>query len=746
MAFVCVGCMGSTPEDYEDPNTDFEDTKTLDMYGIKVLYRPDSYDFNEGSGGTADEENDYYGKYAYNIMNQLYGIYAIPNTSQPLDFIQGYAPQFYPEQVENPEPGKEYGTKADFLPYLYDSVRYKVDTLGTVNNIEIKSGEFIIRLEPTEADPNNIEVYKNGQKLDHSNPEYLTCVENYGSKFTTFEDYYIVGANTQAAWNWSFDYDITPVGYDESETTPSLDAYLNYRDGNCYTEKPFLNNQHLYNTYILTYDEATQEYIPSYNAEDYYSSQTNFAQSSYQQNFLSSGSETDYSLYSQFTKALEYVIYSYALDLEPATITVEHLSSPIKIGDTDYYYSMNVAGFESEGENSSVEVALNYIKNLFNKCGSFVGLTSLQITKIENWILENVIGAAAYSNDTITTFSNVKEVIDYNKPSSEGAYTRTYEFDISSDVSSVEFGRRYEEVVHNIIDGVCTLVSIGNNGEGGGNVNIDERFLASEIKEYAGNTFVIGDDANFPKYEEGQSDVAILPLEYQSVVLMLNKLQFIENMYIALKYDADLSGTEEGKFGSEYIEIQVDLNYYNHANDVYCTLASKVAKVYDGPYDIEYMPFDGDSGAGDGIAPPDHVSGVEFSSIGKMWKDNPLGDILPVNAFNPEIGNKVLMTEDMKATNYDGTVLVSRSPLVLLGTTDVRKWYSIVEPTENDPLVDADHTYISGRLNHEMFKGSDGCDYLEITYKVLKKPGDANKNYKFYTGIALIDSSDKPIN
>lgn len=722
MAFVCVGCMGSTPEDYEDPNTDFEDTKTLDMYGIKVLYRPDSYDFNEGSGGTADEENDYYGKYAYNIMAQLYYIYSIPNATTTNNYVGQYAPQFYPVQVSNPEPGKEYGTKADFLPYLYDSVRYKVDTIGTVNNIEIKSGEFIIRLEPTESDPNNIEVYKNGQKLDHSNSEYITNVSKYGSSLTTFTDYYIVGANTQAGWNWSFDYDIT-----------NIESFLIYEE--TWNKYPSITlNNHIYGLYRNenNYDNINNYYIN--------------LPISYQQNFLSSGSETDYSLYSQFTKALEYVIYSYALDLEPATITVEHLSSPVTIGGTDYYYSMNVAGFESEGENSSVEVALNGIKDLFNKCGSFVGLTSLQITKIENWILENVIGAAAYSNDTITTFSNVKEVIDYNKPSSEGAYTRTYEFDISSDVSSVEFGRRYEEVVHNIIDGVCTLVSIGNNGEGGGNVNIDERFLASEIKEYAGNTFVIGDDANFPKYEEGQSDVAILPLEYQSVVLMLNKLQFIENMYIALKYDADLSGTEEGKFGSEYIEIQVDLNYYNHANDVYCTLASKVAKVYDGPYDIEYMPFDGDSGAGDGIAPYDHVSGVEFSSIGKMWEDNPLGDILPVNAFNPEIGNKVLMTEDMEATNYDGTVLVSRSPLVLLGTTDVRKWYSIVEPTENDPLVDADHTYISGRLNHEMFKGSDGCDYLEITYKVLKKPGDANKNYKFYTGIALIDSSDKPIN
>lgn len=705
MAFVCVGCMGSTPEDYEDSDTDFEDTKTLDMYGIKVLYRPDSYDFNTGSGGTAEEENIYYGQYAYQIMQTLFDIYALPihTENNPNTNLITYAPQFTTND------------KAEFLPYLYDSVRYKVDTLGTVNNIEVTEGQDVITIKYLKD--GSFEIYKNGTKLENTSEEYSTYTTKYN--LNTFENYYLVGANYQNGWNWSFDYNVE-----------GLEGYLSYYDPE-FTDwnysSPIEKDNHIYGLF------KTNESYYEDNITDYYIGLQNL----YQQNFLTSATgenvEKNYDAYSEFTKALEYAIYCYALDLEPNQITVSH--SPSTVGGTEYFYSMNVSGFVAEGTKSSVDVALEYIQNLFNETGSFVGLTQLQITKIENWILQNIIGPTAYSNDMINIFSNITEVRTYKGTN----YEVSYKFD-ANDASSVEFGRRYQEVVHNIIEGVCSLVSI--SGEGG-DANIDERFLASEIKEYAGNTFIIGDDANFPKYEEGQSEVAILPLEYQSVVLMLNQLQFIENMYIALKYDADLSGTTEGQFGTDYIEIQVDLNYYNHANNVYCTLASEVAKVYDGPYDIEYMQ--GIGGTGDGIAPADHVSGVEFSNIGKMWENNYFGDALPVNAFNPNIGNQILMTEDMKATNYDGSILVSRSPIVLVGTTDVRKWYSIVEPTEDDPLVDENHTYISGKLNHEMFAGQDGCDYLEITYKVLKKPGDANKNYKFYTGIAIIDSSDTPI-
>ena len=50
------------------------------------------------------------------------------------------------------------------------------------------------------------------------------------------------------------------------------------------------------------------------------------------------------------------------------------------------------------------------------------------------------------------------------------------------------------------------------------------------------------------------------------------------------------------------------------------------------------------------------------------------------------------------------------------------------------------HSYITGRLNSEMFAGSDGCDYLELTYRVIKKNGDFDTNYKFYTGIQYMNA------
>ena len=241
MAFVCVGCMGSTPEDYEDSDTDFEDTKTLDMYGIKVLYRPDSYDFNTGSGGTAEEENIYYGQYAYQIMQTLYYIYAISNTTIS-NAIQDYAPQFIND-------------KAEFLPYLYDSVRYKVDTLGTVNNIEVTEGQDVIKIKYLED--GSFEIYKNGTKIENTSEEYSTYTTKYN--LNTFENYYLVGANYQNGWNWSFDYDL--------EDDSKLDAYLNSQDGNNYYNTPTIENNHIYNSYILSYDEQQKDWIPNYDIE-----------------------------------------------------------------------------------------------------------------------------------------------------------------------------------------------------------------------------------------------------------------------------------------------------------------------------------------------------------------------------------------------------------------------------------------------------------------------------------------------
>jgi len=105
------------------------------------------------------------------------------------------------------------------------------------------------------------------------------------------------------------------------------------------------------------------------------------------------------------------------------------------------------------------------------------------------------------------------------------------------------------------------------------------------------------------------------------------------------------------------------------------------------------------------------------------------GNFPSVFAFNKSIALE-------KTGPSSVSIVVSTNPKVLVGTNDARKFYSIIEPLDEE--LEEGTTYITGRSNEKMYSGSDGCDYFEITYKVLKKKGDRNTNYKFYTGIAAI--------
>lgn len=56
-------------DDFEE--SDPETITSSSLYGTKVLYRPDDYNYDEGSGATDGGTNDYYGKYAYQTLNYL---------------------------------------------------------------------------------------------------------------------------------------------------------------------------------------------------------------------------------------------------------------------------------------------------------------------------------------------------------------------------------------------------------------------------------------------------------------------------------------------------------------------------------------------------------------------------------------------------------------------------------------------------------------------------------------------------
>ena len=447
----------------------------------------------------------------------------------------------------------------------------------------------------------------------------------------------------------------------------------------------------------------------------------------YRSQFVSSLDQPEkYEAYSDYAKTLSYVIYRYALDLEPEEVTVEKYSEPVN----NKYVKISIGD-----NNKTPDEALEEAKALFKKLGSFVGLVNRQIRNIKTWVLENVIGDAALSAnaDKITFYRTAMDSegnLGTPQKISDENYNRDYgEKDVYTSAKDVEGDAGLvQDTLDKIITKANTMVSIGKNTDDS-NVDIDDRFLASEVKEYAGTMFLITDDRNFAR-KGSEKPTSIPALEYQSVTIMLKNKMRMDSIWVALKYDND----GKGENSNEYIEMIVDLNFYNHTTNKYYTISSPILQVYDKDYDIDYLCFSEDVAQGEDRV-SGHSSGYVFDALGKHFEgEEHQGDrYASVGAFNTGVGNGILMT-DVGQAGYHGSPAISQTPLVLNGNDSLRTWYEIVEPQS---LIDG-KTYTTGRLDHTKFAGADGCDYLEICYRVLKEPGNSEKNYKFYTGIAAV--------
>ena len=666
------GCGDEYAELDDFQESDPETITSSSLYGTKVLYRPDDYNYDEGSGATDGGSNDYYGKYAWGILNYLYNIYEIANTNTGEDIhynIQSNNPNF---DIENN------------LPYLYDSMRYQVNTEGTVTSRRIEN-------------PYNIDI-----------------------TLPTFQQYQIVGANTSLAWNWGAPYDMKLLNADEDMV--NTNAYLTYENGMSVSVGSLTNvimNNKIYAPYDLSGDNIFTEGVNGY-----------YKYSAFNQTLMlyylgtENAVETEEQKYSDFVKALEYAIYCYAVDLEPAQVTVTFAD--------DGTPNVQVTGYNATSEQSSVDLALEKAEKNFQILGSFVGLADRQIEKIKKWVLDNIIGEDVVNNaDHFYEYPNVTEVVTVDE---NGEYSYSYE--PGAWLRSVELGRDYEGTVANIIQNVCNEVSIGNDD--GSDVTIDQRFPASEVMEYAGTANNVNSDSCFAVPGHENSADKIRPYEYQSIVFMVKEEMRVNGVGIALKYDFGLDRTEKGVYDEEeYLEIIVDVNYYNKQEDELSVLASKKVKVYAGPWDEENVynvwPNEEDNGKGQNWpetgAPEEHCSGIQFNNI----------EIPSLTKFTTDIGDGALMT-DVGKKGYSSSLLISEQPLVLVGTTDARKYYEIVEPGSSEldnEQIPKGYTYLSGRFNSDMFSGV--CDYLEVTFKVLKpipKPDQipSPNRYKFYAG------------
>ena len=661
-----------TEDEYYD---ELEKNQTIPMYGTKVLYRPDHYDFNEGSGGTAEEENDYYGKYAWEILTRLELIYGVANDGTG-DISDNY-----------------YKFDNSTLPYLYDSIRYQVDEYTQVSNTITIDGD-------------GVSISNNGKT--------------------------VMSANLNNDWEWSFlidenDYNTKPYLYNDEDGTIIENENIKR------ITKEIDSSQDFFGNITTWYSGLSENYLSIY---------------------LGATSAEDYDKYSDFVKTLEYVIYCYSLDLTPGEVVV----STENLGSEQYYQIKIIQTANGVQQELTPKEALSAIKETFDKLGSYVGVAERNKDKIIQWILDNVIGQNAMASDSVVEKKNAIEIV-YDGESQFFTNVQSAKDFITSKgitlsesdqekidamqeptVQTIEVGRNYastggtEGTVEKIVDKVCEEVTIG-----GDDVYVDDRFLASEIVEYYGESFTYSKEEDvFPYYEDfttGAGARAIRPLEYQSAVLMFKEEVNISQLIVAFQYDADLDGyqtaTGERFDGSRYIEIEVGLNFFDYETKTKTVVDTKTAIVPDGK---TVDPL-GD----EDLQKLSKQTGISFSQSVMFGFDEPiLGDWkkdLICGAFNVDIGGGVLKT-DVGRNGYKGIPFVSEDPIKIVGNTQVKNYYEIIEPTEEE--IAKGETYLSGQLNSSMFMGSDGCDYLEITYRVIKKVGDTSTNYKFYTGISVL--------
>lgn len=613
------------------------------------------------------------------------------------------------------ETGKVSETKNDYY------AQYAWIVLDSLHNVyNVITPKYFEGTKESEEDENKSAIPN--IEYPASNIEYLYDASRY--MITQTNEYtdangsqFIVTIDTSNSWNWSLDV--------SSEGAKTFFE----------TEGTSFEDEGVFETKIGYQFNSTPTYTNAYRSA--------YVGGKDESNTDAEVAKTNYDTYSDFAKALTYVVYRYSLDLEPEEMSVAKKDEEGNIKPT-----ITING-------KTVDEALTEVKDLHAKYAKFVGINETLSKRIYNWTLNNVIGENAISaqNTPITQIKSTQKKDEngnylYLDADNEETTEITDKKLVEETRSSITINRDYANTLRKIFTKVSSLVSIGGFNDypsvvehlNESNIEVDKPYLSSYLTEYLGNSFMISGDRNFCRTENGKlpySKLLIEPQEYQAVTMMFKEEFQIQSIWVALKYDVDCDGTGETepvkKDETQYIEISLDLNYYNNATNTWKTVASSPRlKVYQGDYDIDYLEWSSENiftNVGRRDCPEDHSSGYVFDALD-----------VKVGAFNTEIGYKALMTQDIGYINYAPTSLVkqlpirSRYPIRLSGHSEVRKYFDIVEPKTED-------AFYTGRFNPSMFSGADGCDYLEVCYTIYKdKNQNLNKNYKFYTGFtAIID-------
>ncbi len=653
MMFFMVGCT-------ETINPDLPYV----IQGAKVLRKPSDYEISDLVDGNSEY---FYNLFAGNIMGQLYSVYS--NLSGFVDSSEENSLGILTDTnlANYSEENKKY---------INDSIRYNIESISTITNDDGTSATIVINFDGWDFSFENYVPSNTGTLAEAQAYSYALAIIN----------------NIDNSDNLSsFSYDIeqnlltitVPIGSFEDYYNNVTDIFGSPKDYSSY----------YYGTTVTFEDDVNKAL---------------YFDSPYYQQYVAGESVT---AVNDYQDALEYAVYLFVLgyDYENADGTENTEDAPyfdFDIRNTQVQesgYTINVPKVYVNGwEDEAIPVAeaLQQVKDLYADLGVYIGVSGTNKEQIKRFILDKVIGVPKDSDGNYDSSFEIQIVNTTNN---------------STDRSTMEMDRCYEQVVTNIIEYACDQVLIGGV-DGEGEVNIDEPFPISEIVDYQGDTFLVRRKDESSVNENGDLSLDHVPeAQYQCISLELRPEDVGENVSLkeislSLQY-YDTGTTDRSLQYLDEIVINVGINYFDSStNTLYQYEPTR--KV------IEYS---------EAITTSDDPDKnlVLFTDFEYASDYEGLVGIEPIPAkmsFDNNIDNGVLNASVNGEPVEDGVNVIK-----IDGSSPARRYYRMNDSSSYGQYA---------TFNPDMFAGK--TDYIEIYFDVEKVKGLENINYNFKVGINWI--------
>ena len=629
------------------------------IQGAKVLRKPSDYEISDLVDGNSEY---FYNIFVAYVANQLYDTYS------SLDEIAN-------ENILN-DTNLSLLTPNQKL-YYNDSIRYTIQSITTTTNDSGTSATIVLDLNGWEFGFDNYVGNSNGTLNDAQDYPYTLAVFNGENAIGDSDSTYSYNsANDTIAITIPPDV-LGSIYVDYLDIFGQPDNYNEFYYGN---EVSFEDNENL----ILYYT------------------------SPYYQQYLAGESVT---AVNDYQDALEYAVYLFVLgyDYENADGTENTEDAPYfdfeirntQVQESDYTINVPkvyVNGWEDEA--IPVAEALQQVKDLYADLGVYIGVSGTNKEQIKRFILDKVIGVPKDSDGNYDSSFEIQIVNTTNN---------------STDTSTMEMDRCYEQVVTNIIEYACEQVLIGG-ADGDGEVNIDEPFPISEIVDYQGDTFLVRRKEESSVNENGDLSLDHVPeAQYQCISLELRPEDVGENVSLkeislSLQY-YDTGTTDRTLQYLDEIVINVGINYFDSStNTLYQYEPTRKVVEYS-----EAITTSDD---------PDK-NWVLFTDFEYASDYEGLVGIEPIPAkmsFDNNIDNGVLNASVNGEPVEDGVNVIK-----IDGSSPARRYYRMNDSSSYGQYA---------TFNPDMFAGK--TDYIEIYFDVEKVKGLENINYNFKVGINWI--------